>query len=162
MKRLLCILIATVAFVSLSFAPAQEPAVPKKTEPNPKTVDWKSGPGPVQPSTEAAGRRTLSLRESRRLGITISSVRTHIKALKADGSIDANTSTAEISALVLDRISASDAKAFEAVDLDSLLAFIEKLVELIMKLFVVDLPNVNVRISIDDVHWSHDVLTLAA
>lgn len=136
MKRLLCLLIAAVACVSLSFALAQEPAVPKKVEPNPKTVDWKSGPIGVQPPI-ASGRRDLSFRQRRELGLTIANLAEIAKELKAEGEIDKDTPRSEVAAAIAVRLEAKNPAAFKgaaAIDLDSIIAFIERLLPLILKL----------------------------
>lgn len=136
MKRSVSIVFLIAALLATSFVKSQERPAPRPPADEKPLVVEPARPKPaVQP--QAVGRRDLSIREARKLGITLFSVRGHVKELRADGIIDDTTSNAEISALVLDRISAGDVDSFrEGVDLDSLLAFIESLIELIMKLFV--------------------------
>ena len=104
----------TVSFSDTTEAPAEEAAV------------------------AAAGRRKLSDREARRLGITFLSVRSAVKELKTSGAIDGSESHAELAAIVADHISSKkEHKAAYAagVDWDALLAFITKLLDIIMKFF---------------------------
>ena len=137
MNRLLCILFVAVSLASLSFtAPAQEPKPQPKSEKAPLVVE------PVKPAakpaTTATARRGVSVRDARRLGITLLSVRSHRKALVESGDIDESTSRAEKASLVLERISADNHAAFgeqAGIDLDSLLSFIESLIELIERPF---------------------------
>jgi hypothetical protein len=133
MNRLLCILFVAVLASPLS---AQDPKPPAKTDT--KSVNWKEPVAVDEPARVVAGRRELSVREARRLGITLLSVKAHRKALIESGDIDQGMSSAEKSALVLDRISSGNQKAFDdsaALDLDSIIAFIEKLIELIERFF---------------------------
>lgn len=80
--------------------------------------------------TPAAGRRKLSNREARKLGVTFLSIQSALKELKASGEIDGTESNAELAAAVIDHIGSKQKAAFakEGLDLDALLGFIEKLI----------------------------------
>jgi len=93
---------------------------------------------PANPAaTPSAPRRTLTLREARALGVTVGSVKKAVEELRKSGDLDAATSRAELAALVADRLAEQNAAAFRAaagLDWDALLAFIEQLLPLILRL----------------------------
>lgn len=80
--------------------------------------------------------RNLSILEARRAGITFYSVRKACEELKASGDIDAGSSRAEIAAAVVNHLSNQNPQAFgeSGLDLDAILAFIEKILPLILML----------------------------
>lgn len=84
----------------------------------------------------AQGFRRLTLRERRDLGITWANVFSKTKELYKDGQISADMSRAEIAAMVFCDIAADNPKAFSdpTVDWDSIIAFIETLLPLILTL----------------------------
>ena len=83
---------------------------------------------------ELFGAGSLSWRERRRMGLTIPKIATTLKQLKAEGEIEQGMSQSEIAVAVLDRLSAEDPKMYADVSLDieGILAFIERLLPLIM------------------------------
>lgn len=92
---------------------------------------------PATPPPPAAARRPLTLREARSLGVTVAAVRQAVEDLRKSGDLDASTSRPEMAALVADRLAEKNAQAFRAaagLDWDALLAFIEKLLPLILRL----------------------------
>lgn len=114
-------------------------AIAQDEKPESKTVSFADATeAPTEPTAAATGRRKLSDRDARRLGVTFLSVRSAVKELKASGVIDGTESNAELAAIVADHISSKkeNKAAYAAgVDWDSLLAFITKLLEIIMKFF---------------------------
>lgn len=113
----------------------------QEEKPESKTVSFaEATEAPAEaPAAAIGGRRKFSDRDARRLGITFLSVRSSLKELKASGTIDGSEGTGELAAIVADHISSKKenktAFAKEGVDWDSLLAFLERLIALIMKLF---------------------------
>jgi len=80
----------------------------------------------------------LTRRQRKKLGITFRNIRRVAKELKANGELSDNTALA--SAEVLEVLTNENPKGFKdeaaAIDWDALLAFIEKLMAIIMKFFV--------------------------
>lgn len=112
----------------------------QEEKPESKTVSFADATEAPAETAPAAGlRRKFSDRDARRLGITFLSVRSSLKELKASGAIDGSESNSELSVIVAEHIASKKenkaAFAKEGVDWDSLLAFIEKLIALIMRLF---------------------------
>lgn len=100
-------------------------------------VAWASVDPAPSPSPPPAARRPLTLREARSLGVTVAAVRQAVEDLRKSGDLDASTSRPEMAALVADRLTEKNAQAFRAaagLDWDALLAFIEKLLPLILRL----------------------------
>lgn len=98
---------------------------------------WAAADEPSPPPPPAAARRPLTLREARSLGVTVAAVRQAVEDLRKSGDLDASTSRPEMAALVTDRLAEQNAAAFrgaEGLDWDALLAFIEKLLPLILRL----------------------------
>lgn len=84
----------------------------------------------------AAGQRRLTMRERRDLGITWANCFSKAKELYQAGEITADMSRAEIAATVFSSIAADNPTAFAdpQIDWDSILAFIEKILPLILQL----------------------------
>ena len=98
---------------------------------------WSASEPATPPAVPAAPRRSLTLREARALGVTLAAVRKAVEDLRTSGDLDAAASRAEVAALVADRLAEQNAAAFrgaEGLDWDALLAFIEKLLPLILRL----------------------------
>lgn len=107
---------------------------PKKAKPPVIQVADRSQPNAA---AERFGRRSLSIREARELGVTLASVRSCVQELREQGEIDETTSRAEIAALVTDRLMEKNQEAFAAsagLDWEAILAFIERLLPLILRL----------------------------
>lgn len=106
-----------------------------------KTVSFADTPAENAdaPAVATGLRRKFTDREARRLGFTLGSVRSAVKDLKASGDIDSQTSTAEMAAQVAEHIAnkKENAAAFKAgaIDWESLISFIEKLLNIILKFF---------------------------
>ena len=86
---------------------------------------------------EAALEVTLSRREMRRLGVTVLNVRRRARQMAKAGEITADMSGEQIRDIVLDDLMGDEPHAFQnlgAPDWDSILAFIEKLLPLILKI----------------------------
>lgn len=111
-----------------------------RTEPAGRLVAeaaWSTTEPATPPAAAAAPRRTLTLREARALGVTFATVKRAVEELRNSGDLDAAASRAEVAALVADRLAEQNAAAFRAaagLDWDALLAFIEKLLPLILRL----------------------------
>lgn len=84
----------------------------------------------------AEGRRRLSLKERRELGITWANVHRKAKDLYQAGEISADMSRAEIAGLVFSKIASENPTAFAdpMVDWDAILAFIEAILPLILQI----------------------------
>jgi hypothetical protein len=87
-------------------------------------------------SDELFGSGTLSLRDRRRLGLTIPKIARTLQDLQKDGEIEQGMSQSEMAAAVLDRLSAEDPKMYgeSALDIDGILAFLERILPLILTL----------------------------
>lgn len=82
-------------------------------------------------------RREFTLRERREMGLTVGNLADHYRELRNEGVIDEDSSRAEVSAALsarLDERNPQPFKGFGAVDWDSLISFIERLIPLILKL----------------------------
>lgn len=93
----------------------------------------------TSPSSSSSGalRAALSLREARNMGITVQSVAQAVRELNEDGAIDAHSTDAEVSAQVAQKLFKQNTAAWgdpKTVNWDAILAFIEKLLPLIMAL----------------------------
>jgi hypothetical protein len=82
------------------------------------------------------GSGTLSLRDRRRLGLTIPKIARTLQDLQKDGEIEQGMSQSEMAAAVLDRLSAEDPKMYgeSSLDIDGILAFIERILPFILML----------------------------
>jgi hypothetical protein len=86
---------------------------------------------------EAALELKLSRREMRRLGVTVLSVRRRARQMAIDGEITSDMSGEQIRDIVMDDLMGDEPHAFQqlgAPDWDAILAFIEKLLPLILKI----------------------------
>ena len=103
-----------------------------------KTVSFADTADAPAAAPVAGSRRVFGDRDARRLGITFRSVREALKELKAAGAIDGTESNAELAVAVADNLSSKPANkaAFgdAAIDWNALIAVIERLVALILKL----------------------------
>lgn len=155
MRRIVYPLLCTVVLSTLSVAPAivtQEVASTLDNrmevitpDPSPMvqlvSVDapqpqatWSFGDSRTEPSGVVRG---LSLRDARRMGLTIANITKSVKKLKASGEITADSTDAEVAALVAQDIFKDNKAAWgdpKAVNWDSVLALIEKLLPIIMLL----------------------------
>lgn len=79
----------------------------------------------------------MTFRERRRAGITVFNLGSIVRELKASGEIDENDTNAEIAAAVAVRFQETNSQALAnaAIDWDKLIALIERLLPLILKLF---------------------------
>ena len=86
----------------------------------------------------ALGRPGLSIKQRRAMGITIRNVRKKVSEMQKAGDL-AGMTQSEIAIAVMDNLVADNPKAFgdPGVDWDSVLAFIEKLIPLILKLMAI-------------------------
>lgn len=88
-------------------------------------------------SAEAELANKLDRREMRRAGLTVLNIRRRAKQMAKDGEITSDMTNEQIRDIVLDDLQAENSRAFEgfgAVDWDAILAFIEKLLPLILQL----------------------------
>jgi hypothetical protein len=88
------------------------------------------------PSDELFASGGLTLREARKMGLTIGNVARIAKQLKKDGTIEAGMGSADAAIAVLSKLQEENPKDFagDGFDLDAILAFIEKLLDLIAKI----------------------------
>lgn len=86
-------------------------------------------------ATELLKAEGSSRQQRRAMGITFRNLRLKLKEMKAAGELEGLTRP-EISVMVLDRLVTDNPKAFAdpSLDWDGLLAFIERLIPLILKL----------------------------
>lgn len=133
MKNFLVILVLLGFNVSLFAQEEATPAKPAAKQAAKLTATWSSGDTQVT----AAGPRGLSLREARKMGLTVNGIGKAVKELKEAGAITEETSDAEVSAMVANHIFAKNSSAWgdpSALNWDSILAFIEKMLPIILKL----------------------------
>jgi len=95
-----------------------------------------------EPKTEpllgsVGGRRELSWRERRALGLTFLNLLATARELKVAGEIDSSTLSSDMAAAIAMRMEQKSPSTFAAlgpVDWDAIIAFIERLIPLIAKL----------------------------
>lgn len=128
MKRfsVLCVLCLISAVAS-----AQEAKPP--INPPPSAATAKSAPVKI---AGLGQRRELTLRERRKLGLTLGNVLSTARELAESGEITADTDRSVTSALILDRMASRNPEAFAAedIDKDKVLEFIEALFRFIFDL----------------------------
>jgi hypothetical protein len=81
--------------------------------------------------------QTLDRRDMRRAGLTVLNVRRRVKQMARSGELTRDMSRDRIREIVMDDLMGDNPRAFEnfgAVDWDAILAFIEKLLPLILQL----------------------------
>lgn len=86
---------------------------------------------------EAAGRRELTIRQRREMGLNLASLIAVAKELKSDGQIDRDTPKSEVAAAIAVRLQSKNAAAFSSVGeqgWEDILALIEQLLPLILML----------------------------
>lgn len=131
LEALAWLCIGLPAFIAIAVFGRLPPSIhaqePKKLEA--KVVRW------VDTPASATARRELTLRERREMGLTVLNIAQVARELKQSGDIDAQTSQAEIAAAIAIKLESKNPQAFGAgVDWDAILAFIERLLPLILKL----------------------------
>jgi len=91
-----------------------------------------AAPAPAAEPTVTDG---LTIRQRREMGLTVANVRKVLVAKQKAGELDGK-STEELAVEVLNELVAANPKAFSdpAIDWDKLIAFIEKLIPLILKI----------------------------
>lgn len=103
-------------------------------------------PAPAAPATVAPAEKPtsnpgmkLTWRERRKLGVTFSNVRRHMKEMEAEGYNVEELSQSEVGLIILDRLAGENPELFRepGLDWDALLDFLERLFELIMRFFVI-------------------------
>jgi hypothetical protein len=88
-------------------------------------------------AAEAELEGLMSRREMRRLGVTVLNVRRRTRQMAIAGEITSDMSHDQIRDIVLDDLQGDDPRAFQqlsAIDWDRVIAFIEKLIPLILKI----------------------------
>jgi len=86
-------------------------------------------------AAKLAGRRGLSRRQRREMGLTISNVRRTVREINEEEDISEMTQE-ELSAKVLDRVMSENPQGYQdaALDFEGILAFLEGLMPLILRL----------------------------
>lgn len=82
-----------------------------------------------------ASRKGLSFKQRRAMGITIRNIRLKMVEMKQDGRLD-GVSQAEVAIMVLNELITDNPQAFAdpSIDWDGIIAFIERLIPLILKI----------------------------
>jgi len=80
-------------------------------------------------------RRGLSFKQRRAMGITIKNIRLKLVEMKKDGRLD-DVTQADVATMVLGELITDNPKAFSdpSIDWDGIIAFIERLIPLILKI----------------------------
>jgi hypothetical protein len=91
---------------------------------------------PAEVSAEAASADRLTLKQRRQLGLTIPAITKAYKSVKQAG-IDPAASKSEIAAAVMEKLATDNPKAYasDTLDWEAILAFIERILDLILRLF---------------------------
>lgn len=158
MKRIMYPLFCTVMVSMLAIAPAvvtqeiaaslntkmavwvPEPSVSslmaavESTETTQPVAVWSSGDARADASGTVRG---LSLRDARKMGLTVVNITKTVKKLKSEGQINSDSTDSEVAALVAREIFNENKTAWgdpKAVNWDSILALIESLLPIIMLL----------------------------
>lgn len=101
----------------------------------PKSATWSSGSSKLN---AASGRNEgLSLRDARKMGISVVSVLREVRKLKNEGMITKDTTDAEVAVMVADELFENNKAAWgdpKAINWDVVLSFIETLLPIIIKL----------------------------
>jgi len=133
MKSLLALWLAVAITAGLCYGvhtlAADKPAVQTTTG-----AAWAAATADTPTPAPTAGKR-LTWKERRALGVTIRNVRRVMKDLKTEGVLSPDSDIAAIQ--VLDRLTVENPQAFKAVgdiDWDRLLEFLERLIELLLKI----------------------------
>jgi hypothetical protein len=108
----------------------------------PAVVETEAPMGPAPTAAEKTayaelGRKPgLTFRQRRAMGLTFRSVRLELRAMQAAGDLEGKD-TSTVSVEVVDRLMTKNPKAFAdpSLDWDALLAFVERLVALLLKIF---------------------------
>lgn len=97
-------------------------------------------------SNQFFAKDSLSFRERRRLGLTIPKMAGALKSLKEKGELEPGMDKALVAAMVFEELASENMEAYAAVDLDldAILAFIEKFLPILMKIldFFVFAPTI--------------------
>lgn len=123
----LTILLAVIGLCAVADADEPKPA-------RPAVATWSSGD---TATTDSGAVRGLSLRDARRMGLTVRNITEAVRQLQADGRITSDTTDAEVAALVADKLYGENAAAWgnpAAVNWEAILAFIESLLPIILKI----------------------------
>jgi len=103
-----------------------------------RTVDPTTDNEPTaEPKLSAMKTRDgLTRRERRDMGLTFRNIRRAMATMQASGEIDETMTKAEISIAVADKLVSDNPSAFQdpSLDWDAILAFIERMIPLILKL----------------------------
>ena len=83
---------------------------------------------------EAEFEAKVTRREMRRHGVTLLEMRRRVRQMARAGELTKDMTSAEVRETVLDDICSDNPRIVEAIDWDALLAFIEKLLPLILQL----------------------------
>jgi hypothetical protein len=83
---------------------------------------------------EAEFEAKVGRREMRRQGVTLLEMRRRVKQMARAGELTKEMTPAQVRETVLDDICSDNPRIVEAIDWDALLAFIEKLIPLILQL----------------------------
>jgi hypothetical protein len=139
MKSLLVALVACLVLCTVGLA--QSGWTNPFLDDQPAVVETEAplGPAPTAAETTAyaeLGRKPgLTFRQRRAMGLTFRNVRLELKTMQAAGDLEGKD-RATVSAEVLDRIVSKNPKAYAdpSLDWDAVLAFVERLVALILKI----------------------------
>jgi hypothetical protein len=89
---------------------------------------------PLSESTMAGSRRTLTLKITREMGMSVSNLAVLHRELQTEGEIDSDSSSAEIAVALVVRLTTKNPTAFVGrINWDGALAFVEKLLPLVEK-----------------------------
>lgn len=120
--------------------PVYKPVAPAPTEAPPLASVVTTTPDGALAASAAkvAGRRGLSRRQRREMGLTISNVRRTVREINEEEDISEMTQE-ELSARTLDRIMSENPQGYQdaALDFEGILAFLEGLMPLILKLIAI-------------------------
>lgn len=85
-------------------------------------------------AAEAEFESKVSRREMRRNGVTLLEMRRRVRQMARAGELTREMTPAQVRETVLDDICSDNPRIVEAIDWDALLAFIEKLIPLILQI----------------------------
>lgn len=115
---------------------AEETWAPSPSSDQPVAVAVVDAGQAPEVAADGAAADRLTLKQRRALGLTIPAITKAYKSVKQAG-IDPAASKSEIAAAVLEKLATDNPKAYagDTLDWEAILAFIERIIDLIMRLF---------------------------
>jgi len=163
MKRSILVMACGVALILASYA-GEAPAVSPPADIALAAAVVAQDVAPADP-VPMKFREGLTRKQRREMGLTFRNVRTVLAGLQESGEITEDMTTSEVSLIIASYLLDANPHAFQDLegdrDWDSFLAFLERLIELLMKFMVlfssIDLPETELQVCQFDAYGSSSV-----